>query len=167
MLPAQKLDLPGGKVGSVLLDLEVPDFTADKLSMSGLVVSSAYARAVPTVGTIPEIKDLLPGPPTTARNFANRDELAVLAEIYDNQGAVPHSVDVVASLLDSTGKTAVSQSERRASSELGGTRGGYGYTAIIPLKDLAPGQYVLRVEARSSLKDGGSASRETLIRILP
>ncbi|MEW5983095.1 MAG: VWA domain-containing protein [Acidobacteriota bacterium] len=157
----------GGSVGTVLVELLVPDFTAEPLTMSGLIVSSAYARAVPTTGDVAEIKDVLPGPPTTARNFAHADELAVLTEIYDNRGDQPHSVDIVASLLDQSGRTAFSLSERRSSRELGGRRGGYGYTARIPLKDLAPGQYVLRIDARSSLKDGGSASRETLIRILP
>lgn len=157
----------GGQTGSVILDLSVPDFTAEPLSMSGLVVSSAFGGAVPTVGEVPEIKDVLPGPPTTARYFARQDELAVLAEVYDNRASQPHSVDIVTSLLDETGRVAYSQAEQRKSSELGGGRGGYGYLGRIPLKDLAPGQYVLRVEARSTLKEGGTASRETLIRILP
>lgn len=157
----------GGQVGSVLMDLTVPDFAKDPLAMSGLVLSSAYAGAVPTAGVVPEIKDLLPGPPTTARNFARNDELAVLAEVYDNAGTQPHTVEIVTSLLDEAGRTASSQSEQRSSRDLGGARGGYGYLAVIPLKDIAPGQYVLRVEARSSLKDGGRVSRDTLIRILP
>lgn len=157
----------GGQTGSVILDLPVPDFTAEPLSMSGLVVSSAFGGAVPTVGEVPEIKDVLPGPPTTARYFARQDELAVLAEVYDNRASQPHSVDIVTSLLDETGRVAYSQAEQRKSSELGGGRGGYGFLGRIPLKDLAPGQYVLRVEARSTLKEGGTASRETLIRILP
>lgn len=157
----------GGLVGTVLMDLVVPDFTKDPLGMSGLVLSSAYAGGVPTAGTIPEVKDLLPGPVTTARNFARGDELAVMTEVYDNLGHQPHRVEIVTSLLEEGGKVALTQAEMRASSELGGARGGYGYLALIPLKDVAPGQYVLRVEARSTLKDGGTASRETLIRIVP
>jgi hypothetical protein len=157
----------GGQVGTVLMDLVVPDFTKDPLGMSGLVLSSAYAGGVPTAGTIAEVKDLLPGPVTTARNFARGDELAVMTEVYDNLGNQPHRVEIVTSLLEEGGKVALTQAEMRASSELGGARGGYGYLALIPLKDVAPGQYVLRVEARSTLKDGGTASRETLIRIVP
>jgi hypothetical protein len=50
--------------------------------------------------------------------------------------------------------------EERASNELQGQRGGYGYTARIPLTDLPPGPYVLRLEARSRLGDHTAASRE-------
>ena len=39
-----------------------------------------------------------------------------------------------------------------------GATGGYGYTARIPLTELAPGLYVLNVEARSRLGDHVSAS---------
>ena len=43
--------------------------------------------------------------------------------------------------------------EERDSSELKGSAGGYGFAARIPLKDMAPGLYVLRVEAQSRLGD--------------
>ena len=38
--------------------------------------------------------------------------------------------------------------------------GGYGYSAKIPLTGIAPGTYVLKVEARSRLGEGASARRE-------
>ncbi len=154
----------GGKIGSVYYDLVVPDFAKEPLSMSGLVLSSALAGSVPTAGTIPEIKDILPGPPTAARAFSTRDQLAVLAEVYDNQGQAAHRVEIATSLRANDGRVAFSTSETRSSSELGGRTGGYGYTAVIPLGDLAPGLYVLRVEAKSTL-EGQSAAREVLVRI--
>jgi VWFA-related protein len=154
----------GGKIGSVYYDLVVPDFAKEPLSMSGLVLSSALAGSVPTAGTIPEIKDILPGPPTAARAFSTRDQLAVLAEVYDNQRQASHRVEIVTSLRANDGRVAFSTSETRSSSELGGGTGGYGYTAVIPLGDLVPGLYVLRVEAKSTL-EGQSAAREVLVRI--
>ncbi|MDO8836606.1 MAG: hypothetical protein Q7V01_13475, partial [Vicinamibacterales bacterium] len=154
----------GGKIGSVYYDLIVPDFAKEPLSMSGLVLSSALAGSVPTAGTIPEIKDILPGPPTAARAFSTRDQLAVLAEVYDNQSHAPHSVEIATSLRANDGRVAFSTSETRSSSELGGRTGGYGYTAVIPLGDLTPGLYVLRVEAKSTL-EGKTATREVLVRI--
>lgn len=154
----------GGKIGSVYYDLVVPDFAKEPISMSGLVLTSALAGSVPTAGTIPEIKDALPGPPTAARTFSTRDELAVLAEVYDNQGPQSHRVEISASLRASDGRVAFSTSETRSSTELGGRSGGYGYTAIVPLRDLAPGLYVMRVEAKSTL-EGKSATREVLVRI--
>ena len=43
----------------------------------------------------------------------------------------------------------------------------YGYAKRIPLKGLAPGRYVLRVEAAVRGKDGATATREAPITIRP
>ena len=123
-------------------------------------------RAVPTAGPIPELGDVLPAPPTTARVFSTQDEIAVLAEVYDNQGAQPHSVDISATLKAEGRVQVFANSERRSSKELGGARGGYGYTARVPLKDLAPGLYVLAIEAKSSLGGTAPAAREVQIRVV-
>ena len=155
-----------GTIGSVHYDLVVPDFAKAPLSISGVVVSSAAAGGVPTAGSITELANALPGPPTTARTFAASDELAVLAEVYDNQGAQSHSVDISATLKAEGRVQVFANSERRSSTELGGARGGYGYTARIPLKDLAAGLYVLTIEARSSLGGNPPVARDVQIRIV-
>ena len=156
----------GGKTGSVHYDLVVPDFAREPLSVSGLILASAASGAVPTAGAIPELGDVLPAPPTTARVFSTQDEIAVLAEVYDNQGAQPHSVDISATLKAEGRVQVFTNSERRSSKELGGARGGYGYTARVPLKDLAPGLYVLAIEAKSSLGGTAPAAREVQIRVV-
>jgi hypothetical protein len=56
--------------------------------------------------------------------------------------------------------------EAQDSSDLG-QRGGYGFTTKIPLKDLAPGSYVLKVDARSRLKDTPTAAREVQFTVEP
>jgi VWFA-related protein len=154
-----------GLVGSVHYDLDVPDFAKEPLSMSGLVVTSALAGFVPTAGEIPEIKGIQ-APPTVARVFNARDQLGVLAEVYDTKASLSHSVDITTTVRGDDGKVFYSTNETRSSSELGGPSGGYGYTAIVPLKDLAAGLYVVRIDAKSTLKDGGQVSREVLIRIV-
>ena len=98
--------------------------------------------------------------------FSTADELAVLAEVYDNEGAQSHSVDITATLKAEGRVQVFTNSERRSSKELGGARGGYGYTTRIPLQELAPGLYVLRVEAKSSLGRSEAAAREVQIRIV-
>jgi hypothetical protein len=60
-------------------------------------------------------------------------------------------VDITATVTADEGKVMFTANEVRDSSDLGGQRGGYGYTAKIPLKELAPGSYVLKVEAKSRL----------------
>jgi VWFA-related protein len=155
-----------GLVGSVYYDLDIPDFTKEPLSMSGLVVTSGLAGLVPTAGEIGEIKGMLPAPPTVARVFNARDQVGLLVEVYDTKGALSHSVDITTTVRGDDGKVHYSTNETRASAELAGASGGYGYTTMIPLKDLAEGLYVVRVEARSTLKDGGQAARDVLIRVV-
>jgi hypothetical protein len=162
------LEKTGGRKGSVHADLDVPDFSKVALSMSGLALTSAeMSRLVPTAGTDPVLKGLMPSPPTTSRDFAAGDVLALVTEVYDNVGPTSHRVEITATLRADNGRVVFKNSETRASSELGGKRGGYGYSAQIPLKDVAPGLYVLRVEARSTLGKEATSAREMLIRVVP
>jgi len=156
----------GGRVGSVFADVVVPDFLKEPLTMSGLAVTSASAGQVPTAGES-FLRDLLPSPPTTSREFASRDQLAVLAEVYDNLGAQAHAVEMTTTVRSDDGKEVYSHSERRQSSELRGARGGYGYSSMVPLTGLAPGLYVLKVEARASMGKPVSVAREVQFRVIP
>src|SRR5207245_426186 len=61
--------------GSVFYDLDVPEFGKQPLALSGLVLTSSFARLVPTAGAIPLLKDALPGPPTATRVFYAFDTL--------------------------------------------------------------------------------------------
>ena len=55
--------------------------------------------------------------------------------------------------------------EERDSSELAGSAGGYGFQARIPLKDFAPGLYVLRVEAIARIGDRPTTAKEIVFRV--
>ena len=84
----------GGKVGTVIYDLDAPDFTKGNLSMSGIALASASGSRFPTASPDPnvnEFKDVLPAPPSASREFPRNDTLAVFAEVYDNdeQDAAP------------------------------------------------------------------------------
>jgi VWFA-related protein len=147
-------------LGTVTLDIEVPDFSKPPLVMSGLVITSAGASAVPTARADDLLKDVLPAAPTTIREFARADEIATFVETYDNQTRTPHRVQIKTSVLSDTGTVVFTTTEERRSEEIGPAGGGYGHTAKIPLSTFAPGRYVLRVEAQSLLSNGGSASRE-------
>src|SRR5262249_17931259 len=79
----------GGAVGSVMYDLDVPDFSKAPLDMSGLALASAWAGAErPTASPDPVFKDVLPGPPVAAREFPRNDTLAYFVEVYDNVTSV-------------------------------------------------------------------------------
>jgi hypothetical protein len=107
----------------------------------------------------------LVAPPTARREFPVNDELAVYAEVYDNVLKPPHRVDITSTIRTDTGREVFKATDERSSDEFGGSSGGYGYTARIPLKGLAPGLYVLTVEARSRLGNDEPVTRLAQFRI--
>jgi VWFA-related protein len=154
-------DTNGGNIGSVLYDLEVPDFSkGGALNMSGVVLTSMTAAVQPTARPDEQLRDVLPGPPAALRSFPQNDVVALFAEVYDADGDKPHKVDIMSTVTSDTGQVLFKADEQRDSADLGGKRGGYGYTAKIPMKDLPPGAYVLKVEARSRLGAGATTARE-------
>ncbi len=153
-------DPAGGNVGSVQYDLEVPDYAKAPFSMSGLVVTSAAGATLPTVKADEQLKPMLPAAPVSLRRFPQNDELALFTEVYDNSGTSPHKVDITTTVTTDEGKQMFKTEETRDSADLGGKRGGYGYMTRIPMKDLALGSYVLKVEAKSRLGKTPPVSRE-------
>jgi VWFA-related protein len=153
-------DSGGGNVGSVLYDLDVPDFNKAPFSMSGVVLTSPNSAAAPTVRPDEQLRQVLPGPPVATRAFAASEELALFVEIYDNEASKPHKVDISATVTTDEGKVITKVDEVRDSTEIKGARGGYGYTTRLPLRGLTPGLYVLTVSAKSRLGETPPAERQ-------
>jgi VWFA-related protein len=160
-------DSAGGNVGSVQYDLEVPDYAKAPFSMSGLVLTSGAGSMFPTVKADEQLKPMLPGPPIALRSFPQNDEIALFTEVYDNAGATPHKVEIITTVTTDEGKVLYKTDETRDSTDLGGKRGGYGYTTRVPLKDLALGSYVLKVEAKSRLGNTPPVARELQFTVEP
>jgi VWFA-related protein len=152
------------KSGSVMMDLDVPDFSKQALSMSDIALTSAMSGIAPTVRPKDPLEKLLPGPLTTYREFAPVDEVALFTEIYDNNKQA-HKVEITAMVKAEGGQTVFQTREEHDSSELAGSAGGYGFQTRIPLKSLAPGLYVLRIEAISQIGDRATTSREIVFRV--
>ena len=89
----------------------------------------------------------------------------MFAEVYDNVGRTPHSVDITATVLADDGKVVHTTSDERKSDELQGATGGYGYTTTLPLSNFAPGRYVLRIMAKSRLGNSEAVSRDVEFRV--
>jgi VWFA-related protein len=153
-------DTSGGNVGSVLYDLDVPDFNKSPFVMSGIVLTSMSGAAGLTARPDEQLRNVLPGPPVALRAFPQNDEVSLFAEVYDAAGDKPHKVDITTTVTSDTGQVLFKADEERSSTDLGGKRGGYGYTTKIPMKDLPPGAYVLKVEAKSRLGSGPATARE-------
>jgi VWFA-related protein len=152
------------KAGMVTYDLEVPEFTKQPLTMSDIALTSAMSGAAPTIRPKDPLEKLLPGPLTTFREFPSIDEVALFAEVYDNI-KTPHKTDIVAMVKAEGGQTVFEAREEHDSSELAGAAGGYGFQARVPLSKLAPGLYVLRVEATARVGDQNTVAKETVFRV--
>jgi VWFA-related protein len=155
-----------GSIGTIYSEVEVPDFAKPLLSMSSLAMTSVATGGIPT-GRPEVLRDLLPIVPTAARVFHATDEITVYAECYDNATAQPHTLDVTTSILDNGGKAIVSQHQERSSADLQATHGRFSTAARIPLASLAPGKYVMRLEAASRFGTADPVSREAPFRVEP
>ena len=154
----------GGRSGSVFYDLEVPDFYKAPFAMSGIALAAASTTATPTVRPSDPLKDVLPGPPATAREFPSNDQIALFVEFYENlPNAPPHAIQLSTTVRAEDGRVVFEDREQRSSADLQGKSGGYGYGLRIPLTEFTPGTYVIRVEGRSI--NNATAARDVLIRV--
>ena len=150
----------GSRVGTVFYDLLVPDFRREPLMLSGLLITAASAQSAMTAMPDLAAPKGLPGPAVSRRTFARNDTVTVFAEIYDNSSSKqPRRIDTTVALVAEDG-----QEVFRARAGGDGGWAAQGLTQDIPLKEFAPGRYLLRVEATAR---GGSAPvvRETLITV--
>lgn len=214
-----QLDLPDGRYqirvasasgeqsGSVVYDLDVPDFRDDGLSLSGIAVTSAATSRVltlqaetarnakrmkcspprcsadtqagsalarwPTSGgasLLATLQGALSAPPTTMRDFGGDETLTLYVEAYDNGTRVekvpPYEIVLTATLRDATDAVVREVSEKRASRATRLPSGGHGFTMPVPLEGIAPGDYVLQVEARSEREPGRPATRRIPVHVV-
>jgi VWFA-related protein len=146
---------PSGKAGSVTYDLTVPDFRKDPLMLSGLALTSASSSIAGTVAPRNPLGKSLPRPATARRTFDVTDTIAVFGEVYDNASTkTPAKIDIGVELVGADGYSVRST-----------TAHGDHFTAMLPLADLAPGSYVIHVEAQAVGGKPRSTRREIPIRI--
>jgi VWFA-related protein len=153
--------------GSVIYDLDVPDFGKGPLAMSGLALTSAAASKVTTIRPREALADALPAPPVALREFALGDTLMLFAEVYDNAGgrSPTHAIEVTTELRAEDGTLVARSSEAREAGSPTRKSGGHGFNILLPLQDISPGWYVVKVEARSRRDMEHTASRSVRIRV--
>ena len=139
-----------GKTGTVFYDITVPDFSTKPLMMSGVLLSSAEtAGDVLTPQRDPAAEKLLGAPATSRREFAGpkhwrgwRRSTTTPSRSSRGRSTCPRA---------SWTKPGATRSRRATCwpTATAARRNGqtFGYTGRIPLNDVAPGRYLLRVEA--------------------
>ncbi len=184
----------GALAGSVAYDLEVPDFDDADLLLSGLALvapsetdvftlwpdrgigrlkpalcdrSACYPPVADPADTGAELvlPDVVPGPPTTVREFRATDVPVLAAEVYERRDgeASRHTVTVTATLRGVDGGTTVLASTERPSQQ--GVPGRHAVALPISFTGVAPGEYALRLEAASNAGPGRVDAREIAIRV--
>lgn len=154
----------GGAVSTVPIDLEVPDFNQASFALSGLMLTTTAAPSLMTPKPDPLLKDVFPLPPVATRAFTAGETIGVFAELYDRSAPSPHDVELRVSVRPAGGgATVFTAGETKPMPASGATRT-HGYKAEVPLKDVAPGNYILRVEAKSGTF---MAHREVPITVRP
>ncbi len=163
-LRASAAEEGSSRSGSVFYDLEVPDFYKAPFAMSGIALTSVSMAATPSVRPGETLRDVLPGPLATGREFPRNDEIALFTEFYENLPNAPtHTIQLATTMRADDGRVVFENREQRSSADLQGKTGGYGYGVRIPLMEFAPGAYVIRIEGRSI--NNAAAARDVLIRI--
>jgi VWFA-related protein len=154
------------KAGSVVYDIDVPDFSKDQLAMSGVAIGSAATSRIMTMNAKTPFASSLPGNITSTREFDAGDTLGIYTEVYETlRNAASHTMTLTAQLRAEGGTVVRAVSDERSSAELQGKRGGYGFSAQLPLTDVAPGLYVIHVEARANVGDRPTVSKDIQIRV--
>jgi hypothetical protein len=126
--------------GSVYLDVVVPDFEREPISASDVILAVKDGLASAPANAF---ADLLPVAPTTARAFTQTSDVTAFARLY--QGARSDAYDVEARwvIRDATDRIVFERSLDFAF----GTRRVADVQLALPLATLAPGAYLLTLEA--------------------
>jgi VWFA-related protein len=154
-----------GRTGSVIRDLEIPDYGTAPLAMSAVSLTSTLARQVTTASRIDLLRSLLEGPLTASREFSRREELVAYAEVYENEPHPSHTVELHTRASAEGGATAFDLTEHVRARDGAGPQV-YPHRVRIPIRDLPPGNYVLDVEASSQIAPMRSVKRALEFRVV-
>lgn len=150
--------------GSVIYDLDVPDFSKKDLAMSGVALRGPNDPDGVFIPAGDPLQALAIRAPTTVRLFRDGDRVTVFTEIYDASGGRAHTVELRAALRNEAGEVTTISSVSRSSDELKKSGGTLRFEAPLPLTNLPAGRYVVSIEASSSA-GGDPVSRSVPFRV--
>lgn len=158
-----------GEMGTVFADLQVPDYNARGMAMSGLLLTDDAARQQFSAQPDDQLPSgTLPAPATSRRSFNQSAVVHAFAELYDTgTSREARRIEVVTTLVGEDGNAAFSSRETVGGATADVKSSRVPIAKQIPLKDVRPGRYVLRLEAR--LLGGGVPPivRETPLTVIP
>jgi VWFA-related protein len=148
-----------GRAGSAVVDVDVPDFSKDPLSASGLMLQ-LRRRAAPI--TDKGIADLVPFMPTTIRVFHSDDDVDVFLRIYEGGKGRLAPVQVSAKVRDESDAIRSSHEDVLATEYFSEVRSA-DVKLSLPLAQLSAGEYLLEVDAQSGARHVRRTARFTVV----
>lgn len=147
-----------GRTGSAYASVVVPDFRKAALALSGVAVQRAQA-AVP--GAARDLADVAPVAPTTVRAFTRTDGVSAFVQIVQSDNDAPVPVDARVRLVDA-GDVVRFDRVLQLDADDFAAAGIADVHQDIPLRDVAPGEYLLVVGASSTR---GADERRVRLRV--
>jgi VWFA-related protein len=148
------------QTGSVYTDVDVPDFTKRGLHLAGTFVDAGPSRLKAAPPDL--LKEDVPILPTAQRDFVGGTRLVAFVRLVQGARDSLHPVTIASRVTDGAGKVIRSGSETIASSAFGRGRAA-DYRVGIPTSGLAPGWYLLSLEA--SLPGGPVQRKDVSFRV--
>ena len=163
-----------GQTGSVYYDIDVPDFGARSLSISGLVLSSDPR---PAVSSADPIKAFMPIAPTARREFSVTDKVTAFAKVYQGGRDPVAATTVTVKITDAAGALRLNRSELimggdalagrnqrpvGTPSDVVSVDRSLEFRMDLSLRTLPAGEYLLTLEASTSR---GQAQRHVRFRV--
>jgi VWFA-related protein len=140
-----RVALDGGASGraSVYTYVDVPDFSQQQLSLSGIVLAAS-----PTVLSAPKdaFADLLPVVPTARRRFLRTDRVTGFLRIYQKAGKPAQPAEVTVRIVDASDRVVTNLVARLTTDRFTGNHADY--PVDLPMDRLTSGEYLFTIEAR-------------------
>lgn len=129
-----------GSSGGVFTQVELPDFSKARLSLSGLILG------LTKTGQQDGLADLLPIAPTTARTFPRSGKAAAFVRIYQGGKDALVPVQMHLRILDAGTRAVIDQTTTFDAARFA-TRRAADCPFQLPLSELGEGEYLLTVDA--------------------
>ena len=142
-----------GRSGSVYYDVDIPDFSGEPVSLSGVLLTSDQR---PVSSDNARIRDYVSTLPTAKRSFTSGERVSAFARVHQSMRSQPAAVNVSITVVDAAGIARLKQALAIPAPAIGAGDRSADVSVEIPVKTLPPGPYVLTFDAMSSR---GSARR--------
>lgn len=142
-----------GRAGSVYSTVEIPNFSKDRLSLSGVAFEKSPRGLTSTTSLV---RDLIPIVPTAARTFGADDNVPMFVRVYQGGTRPVEPVTVRLSVTDAHAVSRVASTSQLPSAAFATGRAA-DFTSRLPTRGLEPGEYLLTITASVAAASGASA----------